>query len=213
MTLRLLALLAVLSTGCIGGIRNTSTPRSANEMLLISTAAERAVAKYDAAPLAGRKVFVDVSKFDSPDKNYVVSSLRHHLAKAKAVLAEKGDAGATDLVLQVRDGTLGIWDGDFTLGVPGLQISGEGFGDQAFFLPPLYAFRRLSAQGFAKFQLWTWDPATSQFVARSEDLWGHAFYNRWWVLGLGPFDGSNDVFPDELPEWEQASARLVKAEE
>ena len=193
MKLQSLALLVALcSTGCIGNIRDTTTPRTATEILLVSTAAERAVRKYDAAPLAGKKVFVDWGLFDSVDKNYVVSAVRNHLARAGVTLA--ADKDSCDAVMEPRNATLGIWDGDFVLGIPQLPIGAQGL--PTVLLPPLYAFRRLSSQGYAKFQLWLYDPATKAYIAQSPDLWGHSFYNQWWILGIGPFDGSNDIYPD-----------------
>ena len=56
--------------------------------------------------------------------------------------------------------------------------------------------RRASQQGFAKLQLWVYEPQTKAFVSKSPDLWGHAYYNQWYFFGLGPFDFSNDIFPD-----------------
>lgn len=182
----------LLSSGCVGSIRDTTTPRSAQEMLLVSTAAQRAVAGYDAAPLKTRRVFLDLALFDPIDKNYVQSSLRYHLASAGVVIAEKADD--CDVVMEVRNAALGLWDGDFVLGIPQMPMSAQG--SPTVLLPPLYAFRRLSHQGFAKFQLWLYDPKKKAYLGRSQDLWGTAFYNQWWVFGIGPFDGSNDVFPD-----------------
>ena len=75
--LTLLLLVAVASlSGCIGNIRDTTTVRSAHEILLVSTAAQRALREYDASPLSRRRVFVDLRYFDSIDKSYVESSLR-----------------------------------------------------------------------------------------------------------------------------------------
>lgn len=183
---------AIACTGCIGTIRDTTTPRTAQEMLLVSTAAQRAVRGYDAEPLKGRKVFLDLALFDPIDKNYVQSSLRYHLANAGVTLTDKSDD--CEVVMEVRNASLGLWDGDFVLGIPQLPVSAQGF--PPVLLPPLYAFRRLSHQGFAKFQLWLYDPKTKAYLGRSQDLWGTAYYNQWWVFGIGPFDGSNDVFPD-----------------
>lgn len=190
----LLLFCLAVTTGCIGSVRDTTTARTSTEILLVSSAAERAVRKYDAAPLAGKKVFIDDARFDSVDKPYVISALRNHLARAGVTLAAKGDPGECDGVMELRNGTLGIWDGDFVLGIPQLPVSAQGF--PPVLLPPLYAFRRLSKQGYAKFQLWLYDPATKGFIAQSPDLWGHSFYNQWWVFGIGPFDGSNDIYPD-----------------
>ncbi|MGE0706941.1 MAG: DUF6655 family protein [Planctomycetota bacterium] len=204
MTRRLLALLLLggllSTTGCIGSIRDTTTARTATEILLVSTAAERAVKRYDASALNGKAVFIDDKRFESVDKAYVLSALRDHLAGSGVTLVEKGDpitkenqAGA-DFVLEIRNATLGIWDGDFVLGIPQLPVSAQGF--PPVLLPPLYAFRRLSSQGFAKLQFWLYDPATKKFIGRSKDLWGHSFYNQWWWFGVGPFDGSNDIYPE-----------------
>ena len=113
-------------------------------------------------------------------------------AKADPVTEE--DASGSELVLEIRSASLGIWDGDFTLGVPPLPFSIQGI--PPIMLPGIYLFRRLSQQGFAKLQLWVYDAASKGFVAQSEDLWGHSFYNRWWWFGVGPFDGSNDIEPD-----------------
>ena len=205
-----LAVAVALVAGCSGGIRNTTTPRTSTDMLLISTAAERALKSYDTKELAGKRVFIDDTKYESLDKKYVMSALRHLLAKSDVTISAKADpkteevADGADLVLQLRNASLGIWDGDFTLGIPSLKIGDE---DSDYALPPLYFFRRLSEQGFAKFQLWLMDPATRTFVSRSGDLWGRAFYNQWWLLGAGPFDGSNDIYPDiEFPDWVPGSS-------
>lgn len=187
------ALLACLvSSGCIGSIRDTTTPRSAHEMLLVSTAAQRAIQSYDAKPLKAKKVHVDLALFDPIDKPYVQSSLRYHLSNAGVVIADKADD--CDVVMEVRNASLGLWDGDFVLGIPQMPMSAQG--SPTVLLPPLYAFRRLSHQGFAKFQLWLYDPKKKIYLGRSQDLWGTSYYNQWWVFGIGPFDGSNDVFPD-----------------
>lgn len=186
-------LAAMTTTGCLGTIRDTNSPRSAQEMLLISTAAQRAVRQYDAKPLGGKKVFLDLALFDPMDKNYVQSSLRYHLAAAGVTIADKADD--CEIVMEVRNASLGIWNGDFTLGIPPLPLSAPTQ-SSSLVTPPLYLFRRLSHQGFAKFQFWLYDPKTKKYLGRSGDLWGNAYYNQWWWFAIGPFDGSNDVFPD-----------------
>ena len=52
--------------GCIGGIRDTTTARTATEILLVSTAAERAIQNYKVdKSLSGKKVTIDDSRYDS----------------------------------------------------------------------------------------------------------------------------------------------------
>ena len=195
-----LLIASFVTVGCVGNVRDTTTARTASEILLISTAAERAIAQYDASLLSGKNVFIDEARFDSVDKPYVISALRDHLAGsgvtlvgAKDPIAKDKPTGA-DFVLELRNGALGIWDGDFVLGIPQLPLAAQG--SPTITTPPLYLFRRLSAQGYAKFQFWLYDAATTAFVGRSKDLWGHSFYNQWWWFGVGPFDGSNDIYPD-----------------
>lgn len=196
-----LAVVASTSTGCVGTIRDTTTPRTATEMLLISTATERALAKYETKHLKGRKVFIDDSKFESVDKSYVVSALRDKLSGdgvrlVDAVAPVEGDKNTgADRVVEIRNASLGIWDGDFVLGIPQLPFAAQGL--PATLLPPLYVFRRFSQEGWAKLQFWTYDPKTRRHLHRSADLWGNAYYNQWWVLGVGPFDSSNDIYPEE----------------
>jgi len=196
-----LAVVAATSTGCVGTIRDTTTARTATEMLLISTAAERAIATYETKHLKGRRVFIDDSKFESVDKSYVMSALRDRLAGdgvllVDAVASTEGqkDSGA-ERVVEVRSGSLGIYDGDFVLGVPAMPIAVPGaFSVQT---PALYVFRRFSQKGWAKLQFWTYDPARRRHVHRSGDLWGSSYYNQWYWFGIGPYDGSNDIYPDE----------------
>ncbi len=216
--LRALGLLAALiSTGCIGNIRDTTTPRTSSEMLLVSTAAHRAVKQYDAAALAGKRVFIDETRFDSIDKNYVASALREHLARHGVILAATADPVSEekptgcDVVLEIRNGSLAIWDGDFVLGIPQLPVAAQGF--PPVMLPPLYLFRRLAERGYAKFQFWTYDPTTKEYTGRSGDLWGEAFYIKWWFFGIGPFDGSNDIYPDtDFGQWVPGGEDVIENE-
>jgi hypothetical protein len=61
----------------------------------------------------------------------------------------------------------------------------------------MYLVYREKQVGWAKFQLWLYDPARGTYVAKSGDLWGTAYASQWWILFAGPFDFSNDVYPDE----------------
>lgn len=200
----LLVLLGCLS-GCVGGIRETTSPRTATEMLLVSTAAYRAVMEYDATFLDGRRVYLDLSNFESIDKGYVQSALRDLLSGSGALLLEQaepsgGEPGA-DVIIEVRNGALGIYDGEFTLGLPSLPVTVPGL-TTALVSPPLYIFRRDTAQGWAKFQIWALDRRTRRYISRSHELWGSSYYNQWYWFGIGPFDGSNDVYP----EWDLEDA-------
>ena len=196
-----------LATGCIGNIRETTTARTSTEMLLISTAAERAVADLDVSDLRGKRVAIDDSRFDSVDKPYVVSALRHHVAEAGATLLPdaKGlkvkDAAGKDTevlperIVELRNGALGIYDKGWGIGVPPLPLPVPQT-SLTMVTPGIYFFYRSKQEGWAKFQAWVYDPKELAYRSKSKDLWGHTYASKWWFLFVGPFDWSNDVYPD-----------------
>lgn len=172
-----LALLAALALGgCSGGIRNTTTARAVDETLMISTAAERAVRAYPAEHLAGKKVWIDESYFPALDKNYVVSCLREHISEAGAILVNEEEA---ELVLEVRNGTLGINDPSWVLGIPSLPI---GYSDIILQLPEI-SIGYDPQDAWAKFQLWTYDASTGDSVDLGE-VWGQA--ETGWFQSIKP---------------------------
>lgn len=190
----LLSVMAIL-VGCTGGIRDTTTARTATEVLLVSTAAERAIKQYEVSGvLKGKKVSIDDARYDSIDKPYVVSALRNHLAAAGVILSSE----EPDYILEMRNGTLGIYDNDFTFGVPGLPIilGNVGAALPPLVTPPLNIFRRDTSQGWCKMQLWVYDAKTNEHVSTSKELWGSSYYNQWVILFIGPIDGFNDIYPD-----------------
>lgn len=196
------------ATGCIGNIRETTTPRTSTEMLLVSTAAERAVKQYEyPSDLKSKRVAIDDSKFDSIDKNYLVSALRNYVSESGSTLVPvaptktKDAAGkevevGPDRIIEVRNGSLGIDDHSLGFGIPPLPVPVPNTTLTAGPMPGLWFFWRGKQEGWAKFQLWILDPKQSSYVSKSNDLWGHSYYSKWTILGIGPFDWSNDIYPD-----------------
>lgn len=188
-----------LFSGCT--VRETTTPRTATEVLLVSTAAERAVKAYDASPLAGRRVAIDASRYEGVDKSYVVSALRTQVVRGGARLvkdlrATRPEAPPPEVVIELRSGTLGIWEGDFTIGIPPLSVN-SNVESHPITTPPLYLINRGSQQGYCKLQLFSYELATKTVLQREHELWGRSYYNDWWVLGFGPFLGDQDIYLEE----------------
>lgn len=197
------------TTGCIGSIRETTTPRTASEQLLISTAAERAISGFENVEqeLKGRRVAIDDTKFESVDKPYALSALRHYVSEhgghivPLAPVKTKDAAGkdvevGPDRILEIRNGALGINDTSWGIGVPAFPLAVPSMPVTSM-TPPLYLFFRGKQEGWAKFQFWILDPKQDAYVARSKDLWGKSYYSKWYILGCGPFDFSNDIYPED----------------
>ncbi len=199
----------LLNTGCLGTIRDTTTARTATEILLVSTAAERAVKEFDNGEkeLSGKKVWIDDHLFESIDKAYALSAARNFVSehggilvggateKYVAVDGKEYERPAADRVLEIRNGTLGIKDSGSGFGIPAIPFAAPSMPVGAT-LGPLYLFYKSRQEGWAKFQFWIYDTKQKTYVAKSKDLWGHSYYNKWWIFAIGPFDSGNDIYPD-----------------
>jgi len=207
-----IATLVFTTTGCLGTIRDTTTPRTSTEMLLVSTAAERAIGEFDNVEkeLKGRRVAIDDSRFKAQndgDGAYCVSAARNYVAEHGGILVplapvKSKDAAGKEIetsperVLEIRDGGLGLADKSWGFGIPALPFPIYGT-NLTSVTPALYLFFKSKQEGWAKFQFWIYDPRQEAYVAKSKDLWGETYYTKWWILGIGPFDWSNDVYPDD----------------
>lgn len=157
--------LALLASGCLGNIRDTTTARGSTEMLLLSSAVESAISRWDVTALKGRRVFLDTQFLDTVDEPYVTSSLRFRAARGGAILVDRPEA---ELVVEVRCGAFACWDGDYMLGFPPLP-----FGQfDLTVTTPSYTIGNTSRQAWAKLQLFVYEPETRAVLATSGDLWG-----------------------------------------
>jgi hypothetical protein len=207
------AFVLVGTSGCLGNIRDTTTARTSTEMLLVSTSAERAIGQFDNVEqeLKGKRVAIDDTRFkaqDDKDAAYCVSAARNYVSehggiivpiapqKVKDVKTGKEVEVSPQRILEIRDAGLGVNDKSWGIGLPPLPFPIYGT-NLTSVTPPFYLFYRAKQEGWAKFQFWIYDPRQDAYVAKSKDLWGHAYYSKWWILFVGPFDWSNDIYPDE----------------
>lgn len=205
-----LVLATAVFCGCTGGIRETTTARTSTEQLLVSEAAARAIKKYEGDVkklLSGRRVAIDDSRFESLHKPYGISAIRNLLARNKVTIVPiapekvKTKGGKEierhpDYILEIRAAALGIKDSDFGFGVPPLPIPIPQT-NLTSVAPGLFLFNRDKQEGWAKFQFWLYQPKTKTYLSQSKDLWGKTYYTQWTFFGIGPFDFSEDIYPDE----------------
>lgn len=166
---RLALLLAVTGlAGCSGQLRDTTTARTSTETLLLSSAAEHAIARLDTTTFTGQRVLLHVGYLACVDRPFVVSSLRAHLARSGALLVdEPADA---DAVLEVRCGTLALWEGSYEIGLPSLPLGWGGLFTQT----PPFDFGFDSAQGWALLEAYATEPRTGRLLWSSGPLWGRS---------------------------------------
>jgi len=186
------ALLLVLA-GCTSR-RETDPGRSASEMLLFSTAADRAADKLTFNLQPGTKVFVDAAYVEGTDSKYVVSSIRDRVMRKGGDIVD--DKGKAELVIEPRIGALSV-DRDRTLfGTPAIPVPLVGVE-----VPEIALFKRSYHQGVAKISATTYDPKTGLMVQSLEPV--YAFSNRKdWVFLILFSWSTTDLMPEEdKKEW------------
>ena len=118
----LLFLFLAFWAGCTTRTVST-TPRTAIEQLLLSTAVDTAFSKISLPKLADAKVYLDFSNLQSYDSEYVKSVFKSHVASSGATVVEKPDEA--DYIIQVSCGALGNEYKDTLFGIPALPIPGS----------------------------------------------------------------------------------------
>ncbi len=177
-----LSILCVLAAACLGGcttIKHSDTARTGIEQLLISSAADRALDKFNLKPIAGAKVFIDAQYFDSVDKNYILVALHERLLKNNCSLVSKAEEA--DVVLEIGSGGVGTDRSEMYLGFPGLALPPPA----TTVIPRLAFFERTKSMGTAKLAIVAIDTKTKQAVINSGYQLARADHRHWQVLGLG----------------------------
>lgn len=186
------AILLVLA-GCTSR-RETDPGRSAAEMLLFSTAADRAADKLTFNLQPGARVFVDASYVDGTDSKYVVSSIRDRVMRRGGNLTD--DKATADLIIEPRIGALSVDRDRALFGTPALPVPLAGIE-----IPEVALFKRVYQQGVVKLAATTYDPKTGRMVQSHEPV--YAFSNRrdWTVLIFISWTTTDLMPEEEKREW------------
>jgi hypothetical protein len=172
-------------TGCVTD-RQTDTPRTATEELLISNAADRAAEAISKAMPPNEKMFLDTTDFDATDGKYAIGAVRDALLHRNDTLVDKKvDA---DLVVELRSGALATNDHEMLIGIPSLTLPIPLAG--AVSTPKVALYDDTTQLGVAKFAATGIDPKTGALVASSAPQFGVAHKSKYIVLLF--FDWSHD---------------------
>lgn len=174
-----LILAALLAAGCSTSV-TTNPPRSVTEQLLLSTAADRAIASRSYIDFNHKKVFVDQTYFDSYDSKYVIGSIRDALSRAGALLAPA--ASNSDIILEARSGGLSIDSSDSLFGIAqtGLPIPLAG----TLNVPELALYKSTRQKSIAKLALLAYDAHTLEHFYSSGPMVGKSFNTYYKILGM-----------------------------
>jgi hypothetical protein len=184
------ALAAFLLSGC-GSVRETLPARSALEQLLISTAADRAVATLALQPFLGKSVYIDAANLECQDKAYVLQRLRSALRSAGARVVDHSEEA--EIVLEAAAGVLSIDRRDMLFGLPALPFPFQ-VGGQTLRLPEVPLWKLVTYGGRAKLLFSAVDTATGKEAVQLGHCHGKARDTYWWLFVVGPMRST------DLPE-------------
>ena len=178
-------LLAVVPVGC-GTTRMTDSPRAATEMLLVSQAADNAVAQIDFTPLTGKTVFLDSTGIDKDiiDKGYLVSLVKQQLVAAGALLYD--EKTRAEYVVDLRVGGLGTDRQSVLVGTPAVQLPSVVPGLPTN-IPELAFMKKSDQRGIAKVAVFAYNRISGRAIWQSGTAEANTHVKDTWLFGAGPF--------------------------
>ncbi|NQT19576.1 MAG: hypothetical protein HQ592_07720 [Planctomycetes bacterium] len=171
--------------GC-GSLSKSLPARTAREQRLISTAADRALARTNLKFLDDKKVFVDRSYLEAYDAPYVVGKLRNIVAFYGGRLVETEQN--SEVTIEVRSGGLSLNESSFLFGIPAMPLFFLGTGLET---PELALFKILKQRGVAKLSFFGYETRSRKLLFSTGVRFGSSKATSYWVLFLGPLTFDN----------------------
>jgi len=178
---------ALIFVGC-SSQEITSPARSATEQLLLSSAADQALATANLSIFAGRKVYFDFTYFDSYDSKYAEGEIRDAFSRAGALMAS--DNKSADVVVEARAGAFSIDTNAGFFGLPSIPLPIPGTAEEP--VTPQVAFYSSQSQvSYAKIALLAYDNKSRAHIYSSGPLDGRAYntykailFLSWWATDV-----------------------------
>ena len=171
--------IGLMSTGCHTS-KLTEPPRTVAEMVMLSHAADQAIAQLDLDPLQGKKVFLDASYFESVDGKYVIGALREAIAIHGGILVDQLDA--SQWVMELRNRGLGMDTRSALFGHPAMEIPVPFAGRVAS--PELALYKANLADSIASFAVVVYDRQEGLMLATATEGEGMSKFNQYQLLGF-----------------------------
>lgn len=166
----MLAAVTVLMSGCTT-VRATSPARSTQELLLISTAADRAAEALAQQVPPNLTAWLDISGFAAQDQQYGLAAIQDALLRHGVKLV--GDRTKADAVILPRAGTLSTDERSTLIGIPALPnpfMPSVG-------IPALALFSQSDLKGTAKFAATIYDNKTGKLIVSTDPAYGFSREN------------------------------------
>ncbi|MGH7943114.1 MAG: DUF6655 family protein [Limisphaerales bacterium] len=170
-------------TGCAS--QEVTTPEhSATEQLLLSSAADQALAQANLNIFAGRRVYLDFTYFEGYDSKYAEGEIRDAFSRAGALLAS-GAKGA-DVIVEARSGAYSAETNSSFFGIPSIPLPVPGTAEEPV-TPQVAFYVKRTEVSYAKIALLAFDKQTRAHIYSSGSLDGKVYdryrailFVSWW---------------------------------
>jgi len=175
----LLSLVAALLTGC-AHTRQSEPKRTAVEQLLLSRAADVALARADFGLLKDKRVYVEEKYFDATDGKYALGAVRDFISLSGGLLVDA--AADSDVIIEARSGGLSIDSGDSLVGIPEVPFPIPAAGTLVTPEAPLYKVNR--QYSIAKLALLAYETKSRKHLYSTGTLIGKSHHHNYRILGF-----------------------------
>lgn len=182
--LRLAVALGAFAVAGCGSVKQTNTPRTGTEQLLLTNAWDRALQKVDFRPLTGVPVFLDTTNVVAVDQGWVVSSLRQAMLTQGVLLRQKQEQA--QFIVEARVGAYGTDDYNVMIGIPQVAIPPTLTGVPTGTIPEMPFIKKSDQHAVAKLALFAYDRTSGQLVWTSGTQLDSSNAKDTYIGGFGP---------------------------
>lgn len=177
------ALAIVALAGC-GTIKQSGTPRTGTEQILLTNSWDDALRKVDFRPLAGVPIYLDTQYVKAIDQGWVISSLRQAMLAQGVLLRDKPEKA--QWIVEARVGAYGTDSYNWLVGVPQVTVPPTLAGIPTGTIPEIPIIKKTDQLAYSKMALFAYDRASGQLVWRSGTQLATANAKDVYIGGFGP---------------------------
>jgi hypothetical protein len=174
--------------------RQTDTPVTATEELLLSKAVDRSAGNLKLTFPADNRVFLDTQYYDTDNTvhpKYAIAAVRDQLLRSGAHIVD--DRKDADTIVEMRSAVQSIDRSNFLIGIPSFPLPVPLAGTLEF---PEIAFFKIDRQtGISSLALTAYDQKQGTLVAATDNERGESHIRKWVVLLVSWT--VNDIDPPE----------------
>jgi hypothetical protein len=187
--------LGLFLCGCTD-TRVTSPQRSAQEELLISTAADKAAYKLAQQLPPNISAFVDSSHFVAEDAPYAIAAIDDQLLRRGIRLTN--DRVHASTIIELRTGALSTDEQSTLVGLPPLTLPFFPAGN-LIAIPGVPLLHHAEDTGVAKFAATVYNPKTGKLIVSTDPQMGFAHESDWVVLFVIAWSNSDPALTKATP--------------